>query len=76
MNRKITGDEQVSTMTIRQEFAKSAMQGFISDFELMQYVDLIVKEKGLKPERVIAVMAVTQADSLIAALNKERNEKT
>ena len=53
-------------ITIRQEFAKVAMQGLISDPNAFEWTS-----DGDENIDLISSAAVKQADSLIVALNKE-----
>ena len=60
--------------TKREHFAGLAMQGFISDNEMIKQVDYMVKKTGIKADKILATMAVTQADALITALNEDKDE--
>ena len=51
-----------STLTIRQEFAKAAMQGLLAHSEM-----------GMRSAKIIAAEAVSQADALIAVLNEKED---
>lgn len=63
---------QYAGLTIRQQFAAMAMQGFLSCVSTSATsLDKLAEEGDVKPSEALAKMAVECADSLIAELNKE-----
>lgn len=58
-------------VSIREEFAKAAMQGMIANERLIQTCISTAQDSGLSPEKILADRSLKFADALLAALAAE-----
>ena len=70
MARLILKGTPASEMTIRDEFAKAAMQGMVTYAATQKEVDAIEARSGMPYSQFIVKSAAHYADELIAELNK------
>lgn len=58
----------IGGLTKREEFAKAAMEGLLSNPNFINVSTKIAEEKNTDPHQVLTQCAVVHADSLLAAL--------